>query len=141
MMGSKRVSPTTSATGYWISSKTEMKDEAYAFLEWYCCTGPNAKVRAQTGVGMPSVTTLTSELPQALPYQSEAMKVQKNEEQYLQVLPFSPYAQAVAVSAAIAELFPRAATGELSVGQFADQATTAVNELLKQGMELAGKKG
>lgn len=141
MMGSKRVSPTTSATGYWISSKTAMKDEAYAFLEWYCCTGPNAKVRAQTGVGLPSVTTLTSELPQSQPYQSEAMKVQQNEEQYLEVLPFSPYAQAVAVSAAIANLFPRAVTGDLSAGQFADQATTAVNDLLKQGMELAGKKG
>jgi multiple sugar transport system substrate-binding protein len=141
MMGSKRVSPTTSATGYWISSKSAMKDEAYAFLEWYCCTGPNAKVRAQTGVGMPSNTTLTSELPQAQPYQVDAMKVQKNEEQYLEVLPFSPYAQAVAVSAAIANLFPPAVKGDVSIGQFADQATAAVNDLLKQGMELAGKKG
>jgi multiple sugar transport system substrate-binding protein len=98
-------------------------------------------VRAQTGVGLPSVTTLNSELPQTMPYQTDALKVQRNEEQYLEVLPFSPYAQAVAVSAAIANLFPRAVTGELSVGKFADQATTDVNELLKQGMELAGKKG
>lgn len=141
MMGSKRVSPTIGATGYWISSKTAMKDEAYAFLEWYCCTGPNAKWRAQTGVGLPAVTALASELPQSQPYQADALKVQRNEEQYLEVLPFSPYAQAVAVSAAIAELFPRAVKGELSAGQFADQATTAVNDLLKQGMELAGKKG
>jgi multiple sugar transport system substrate-binding protein len=141
MMGSKRVSATTSATGYWISSKTAMKDEAYAFLEWYCCTGPIAKERARSGWGLPSVTSLRSELPQAAPYQSEGLKVQQNEEQYLEVLPFSPYAQTVAISAAIANLFPRAVSGELSAGQFADQATTAVNDLLKQGMELAGKKG
>jgi multiple sugar transport system substrate-binding protein len=141
MMGSKRVSATTAATGYWISSKTAMKDEAYAFLEWYCCTGPDAKARAKSGWGLPSVTSLRSELPQAAPYQSEGLKVQQNEEQYLEVLPFSPYAQTVAISAAIANLFPHAVSGELSAGQFADQATTAVNDLLKQGMELAGKKG
>ncbi len=141
LMGSKRVSATTSATGYWISSKTAMKDEAYAFLEWYCCTGPIAKSRAQSGWGLPSVTSLRSELPQAAAYQSEGLKVQQNEEQYLAVLPFSPYAQTVAISAAIANLFPRAVSGELSAGQFADQTTSAVNDLLKQGMELAGKKG
>lgn len=141
MMGSKRVSPTTGATGYWISSKSQKKDEAYAFLEWYCCTGPIAKSRAQSGWGLPATTALNQELPRALPYQKEGLAVQQNEEQYLEVLPFSPYAQTVAVSAAIANLFPRTVAGELSPGQFADQTTSAVNELLKQGMELAGKKG
>jgi multiple sugar transport system substrate-binding protein len=140
MMGSERVSPTTSATGYWISAKSNMKDEAFAFLEWYVA-GDQGKARAQSGWGLPAVTSLSSELPQSQPYQAEAFAVQKNEEQYLKVISFSPYAQATAVSAAIANLFPRAVDGSLSTAQFADQATSAVNELLKQGMELAGKKG
>ncbi|MBT2513695.1 extracellular solute-binding protein [Arthrobacter sp. ISL-30] len=140
MLGSKRVSPATSATGHWISAKSNMKDEAYAFLEWYSAGAP-AKTRAQSGWGLPAVTSLATELPQSQPYQSEALAVQKNEEQYLQVISFSPYAQTTAVSAAIANLFPRAVDGSLSAGQFADQTTTAVNDLLKQGMELAGKKG
>ncbi|MFJ6376115.1 extracellular solute-binding protein [Pseudarthrobacter oxydans] len=140
MMGSKRVSPTTAATGYWISSKSTMKDEAFAFLEWYCAGAP-AKTRAQSGWGLPAVTSLTSELPATKPYQAAALAVQRNEEQYFEVISFSPYAQATAISAAIANLFPRTVAGELSTGQFADQATTAVNELLKQGQQLAGKKG
>lgn len=140
MMGTERVSPSTSATGYWISSKSNVKDEAFAFLEWYVA-GDQAKTRAQSGWGLPAITSLSSDLPQSQPYQAEAFAVQKNEEQYLQVMSFSPYAQATAVSAAVANLFPRAVDGSLTTAQFADQATTAVNELLKQGMELAGKKG
>jgi multiple sugar transport system substrate-binding protein len=137
-MGSKRVSPTTSATGYWISSKSPAKDEAFAFLEWYC-GGANAKERAKTGWGLPSVTSLTSDLPQSTPLQKAAFATQHNEEKYFSVLSSSPYADTVAIDASIAAIFPKAVAGTVSVGKFADQVTTAVNQLLANGVKLTGK--
>jgi multiple sugar transport system substrate-binding protein len=79
-----------------------------------------------------------TELPKSKPYQVDALKTQDSEIQYFKVISFSPYAQTTALNAAISQIFPKAAKGDLSVGQLADEVTAAVNKLLDEGVKRAG---
>jgi multiple sugar transport system substrate-binding protein len=137
LMGNTRVSPTIAATGHWISAKSKAQDEAFTFLEWFSAGDP-AKERAKTGWGLPATKSLMTELPKTKPYQVDALKTQDSEIQYFKVISFSPYAQTTALNAAISQIFPKAAKGDLSVGQLADEVTAAVNKLLDEGVKRAG---
>jgi multiple sugar transport system substrate-binding protein len=138
MMGSTRISPTTSATGFWIAEKSDLKDEAFAFLEWYCAGVPAAE-RATTGWGIPTVDSLIDQLPQETDLQKAAYATQKNEEQYLGVVPTTPFIDPTAIDAALADKFARTVSGAMTVGQWADDAMTTVNALLANGVSLVGK--
>ncbi|GAA4777566.1 extracellular solute-binding protein [Microbacterium gilvum] len=138
MMGRTRVSPTTAATGFWISAKSSMKDEAFAFVEWFCGGEPAAQ-RATTGWGIPTVDSLVERLPQETELQKAAYATQVNEQKYLSVVPASPFIDATAIDASLADAFARAVRGDISVGQWADSATDSVNALLRTGASLVGK--
>lgn len=136
LLGSTRFSPTTAATGHWISAKSKNPDEAWAFLEYFTAGQP-AKDRAKAGWGLPALNSLRAELPQELEYQKLALATQTNEEKYAGVLQFSPFIQVAALTAVIQGALPAAIEGSITVGQLADQITSETNELIKQGIELA----
>lgn len=135
--GPNRVSPVMSATGFWISAKSKMPDEAYTFLEWLCL-GDAAAERAKSGWGLPSLTSLEANLPAKEEYQKEALAVQKNEQQYLQPITFTPYAQQTAIDATLGKVFLQAIKGTSTLPQVAEQANQEINELLAVGAKKLG---
>lgn len=137
LLGTTRVSPTTSATGYWIPAKSKNPEGAYQFLEWFCAGAP-AAARAKIGGGLPLLTSMQSSLPQGEPFQKNALDTNTNELQYASSLTFSPYALASSLTATVTDLFPQLATGALSVGKFADEATEQCNALLATGVSQVG---
>lgn len=137
-MGSTRVSPTTAATGFWMSSKSRMKDEAFAFIEWFC-GGEPAAGRATTGWGIPSVNSLVEKLPQETELQKAAFRTQMKEIEYLSVVPTTPFVDPTAIDATLAASFAKAVRGDITVGQWADSATKSANTLLANGASLVGK--
>ncbi|MBC9824046.1 extracellular solute-binding protein [Terrabacter sp. MAHUQ-38] len=137
MLGTKRVSPTTSATGHWIPTKAKNPDGAFALLEWFTAGEP-AVARAKSGWGIPIIRSLASHLPTAEPFQKEALETQRAESQYATVLTFSPYATVTALSATVAGLFPQLVKGGMTIGQFADQANDKCNQLLAEGVSRVG---
>jgi multiple sugar transport system substrate-binding protein len=138
LMGSTRVSPTTAGTGYWISAKSSMKDEAFAFLEWYC-GGTPAEDRAKSGTGLPCLTSLQGKLPQETALQKQAFETQTTELKYFSVTPTTPYIDPSGIDATLSAAFAKAVSGSLSVGQYADTVTTAANALIANGVKLARK--
>lgn len=137
LLGKERVSPTTSATGHWIPAKAKNPDGGYAFLEWFTAGQP-AVDRAKTGGGLPTIKSLRSNLPATSDFQKEALQAQLAEDKYAKVLSFTPYATVTALTAAVSDLFPKLVHGDLSVGQFADQANTKCNALLAEGVSRIG---
>lgn len=139
MMGSKRVSPSFGAVGFWIPTKASNPGGAFEFIEWYC-GGAGAKTRAQTGSGLPSMKSLLSELPSNSKFTEQSLAVQKAELDYQQVLPLAtPYALASAMNAVVTPAFTAAATAGDSAGKLADTLTTAVNAVLANGKVQLGK--
>ena len=139
MLGSKRVSPSFGAVGFWIPNKAANPGGAFEFIEWYC-GGAGAKTRAETGSGLPSMKSLLDVLPNNTAFTEQALTVQKAELNYQQVLPLaSPYALASAMNAVVAPAFAAAATAGDSAGKLADTLTTGVNAVLAQGKVQLGK--
>lgn len=137
LLGTQRVSPTTSATGHWIPEKAKNADGSFAFLEWFTAGQP-AVDRAATGGGLPVIKSLRSNLPAKEAFQKAALETQQAEEKYAKVLSFSPYATVTALTAAVSDLFPKLVQGSLTAGQFADQANAKCNALLDEGVSRIG---
>lgn len=137
LLGKQRVSPTTSATGYWIPEKSKNPDGSFAFLEWFSAGQP-AIDRAKKGGGLPVIKSLRSNLPAKEDFQKATLETQQAEEKYAKVLSFSPYATVTALTAAASDLFPKLVQGSLTVGQFADQANEKCNALLAEGVSRIG---
>ena len=139
MLGSKRVSPSFGAVGYWIPTKAANPGGAFEFIEWYCA-GAGAKVRAESGSGLPSIKSYLSLLPSNNKFTEQSLAVQKAELDFQQVLPLaSPYALASAMNAVVTPAFAAAATAGDSAGKLADTLTTAVNAVLANGKVQLGK--
>lgn len=136
--GAKRVSPCYSATGYWISAKSHHKDEAWQFFEWYM-GGDQAKSRASSGWGIPSLKSLQPLMPGAQPMQRQALAVQRAEQRYFSTLTFSPYVRIDAADAAVGQQLTESLKAGASPGAMADALNSKLNDLLKQGKELSGK--
>ena len=133
--GSTRVSPCFSATGHWIPKAAKHKDAAWAFFEHYF-GGPPAIRRAESGWGLPGVTSMESKLPTAKPYQKQALSVQKNEFKYYSVLKFSPYISISAIDASLGQELVKGLDSGAAAGKLADAINDTLNPLLKQGREL-----
>ncbi len=139
MLGSKRVSPSFGAVGYWIPTKAANPGGAFEFIEWYCA-GAGAKVRAESGSGLPSIKSYLPLLPNNTKFTEQSLAVQKAELDFQQVLPLaSPYALASAMNAVVTPAFAAAATAGDSAGKLADALTTAVNAVLANGKVQLGK--
>jgi multiple sugar transport system substrate-binding protein len=135
VMGDTRFSPTTGATGHYISAFSKNPDAAWAFLEYYTAGQP-AVDRAKAGWGLPALNSMREYLPDELEYQKLALATQEKEEEFAGVLQFSPFVQPTAVNAVIQEIMPKAINGDLSVSEAAEEITTRTNELIEQGIEL-----
>lgn len=133
--GGVRVSPCYSATGYWIAEKSQHKDDAWRFLEWYLGGDP-AKTRAGSGWGIPTRKSLRPSLPTAKPFQQEALKTQTAELSHFSTLTFSPYAKVDAIDAILTQQLPATINAGAAVGAIADTLNNQINELLKQGLQL-----
>ena len=139
MLGSRRVSPSFGAVGFWIPAKSANPGAGFEFLEWFCA-GDEAKARAKTGSGLPSIKSLLGELPNDNAFTQQALTVQKAELNHLETLPLaSPYALADAMNAVLTPAFTAAATNGTSAGKLADTLTTAVNGVLANGKVQLGK--
>ena len=138
-LGSKRVSPSFGAVGFWVPSKAANPGAGFEFLEWFCA-GAEAKTRAKAGGGLPSIKSLLSELPSGTPFTTQALTVQKAELDYLETLPLaSPYALAGAMNAVLTPAFTAAATNGTSAAKLGDTLTTAVTAVLANGKVQLGK--
>jgi multiple sugar transport system substrate-binding protein len=130
-LGPNRVSPTYYGVGMSMSSASKNKDAAWAFFDFFIGGAP-ARERAKAGWGLPAFTSLRSDLPQSLPYQQRALKVQTAEEKFMSVLPFSPYATNGQLQTVIDDEFKAAiAKGQLST--FAQTITDKCNQILTEG--------
>lgn len=135
VLGGTRFSPTTGATGHYISSSSKNPDAAWAFLEYYTAGQP-AIDRAKSGWGLPALDSLRTYLPQDKEYQKLALETQANEESFAGVLQFSPFVQKDAANAVIAEVLPHAINGEMTVEAAGQEITDKINDLIGQGIEL-----
>ncbi|WP_164990482.1 ABC transporter substrate-binding protein [Agromyces albus] len=135
VLGSTRFSPTTGATGHYISAFSKNPDAAWAFLEYYTAGQPGID-RAKAGWGLPALNSLREYLPQELEYQKLALATQEKEEAYAGVLQFSPFVQTSAANAVIQEIVPKAINGDITVREAAEEITERTNELIDQGIEL-----
>jgi multiple sugar transport system substrate-binding protein len=135
--GSRRVSPCYSATGYWISAKSHHKDEAWQFFEWYM-GGDQARSRASSGWGIPSLKSLQPLMPDSSPAQKQALAVQRAEQRFFSTLTFSPYVRVDAADAAVTQQLTESLKSGASAGATADALNGKLNDLLKQGKELSG---
>ncbi|WP_030669401.1 extracellular solute-binding protein [Streptomyces cellulosae] len=139
MLGSKRVSPSFGAVGYWIPAKSQNPGGAFEFMEWYC-GGAGAHKRIAAGNGLPSMKSMLSIVPQETAFQKASFKVQTDELPYVTVVPVAtPYAQTTALNTTLAKVFTAAVDGGKSVPALADSLTKEVNAVLANGKKLAGK--
>ncbi|MDX6741968.1 extracellular solute-binding protein [Actinocorallia sp. A-T 12471] len=135
--GGPRVSPCYAAVGLWIPKACPIPETAWAFLEWYFA-GPPAVERAGQGFGIPALTSLQAKLPDARPFQKEALEVQRAELPYLSVLSFTPYARSEALDSVVNRVVPEVFARDASPGGLADALNREINEVLARGRERVG---
>ncbi|WP_427918763.1 extracellular solute-binding protein [Streptomyces sp. cg40] len=136
-LGSHRVSPCFSGTGFWIPKEAKNKDAAWKLFEWYFAGQP-AKDRAASGWGLPSLNSLRSLVPQDNAFHKQAYQVQEQDTPYFSVLPVSPYAQVDALSGILSKVLPDAIKSGTKAGKIADTLNSRMNDQLAQGKELLG---
>jgi len=133
--GSTRTSPCFAGTGMWIPKRSKNKDLAWAFFEHYFGGRP-ARRRAQSGWGLPGITSMLEDLPREKPYQKESLEVQDRELKHFSVLQYSPYVSFTALDAALSKELRKGIESGLSVGKLADAVNDTLNPLLRLGKEL-----
>lgn len=130
--GPERATANRSATGYWIPAGSKHKDEAFQLLE-FTIGGADAKKRAQSGWGMPSLKSLESELPNKTEYQKQALEGSRKDLEHLKILTFTPYASFTAVDTIMAQQFLPVVKGSKKADDFVAAVTPPLNQLLKEG--------
>jgi multiple sugar transport system substrate-binding protein len=139
LLGSKRISPSFGAVGFWIPAKAKNPGASFAWLEWYC-GGAGAKQRISAGDGLPSLHSMLDLLPQKTNFERASVATQNNELDYIDVVQVaSPYALNTAINTTLAKDFPAAITGSMTVGKLADHLTADVNAVLAAGKKALGK--
>jgi multiple sugar transport system substrate-binding protein len=137
VMGDKRISPCYAGQGAWIPAKSKNKDAAWKLMEYFM-TGTPAHERAKSGWGLPSLKSLMSEVPQALPYQKDAFATSQNELQYSGPLPDNPYITVDNWNTILNKYIQQAATRKMTVDAAGAAITADVNKALKQGKDQIG---
>ena len=136
-LGSHRISPCFSGTGYWVPQRAKHKDAAWRFFEYYF-GGTPAQDRATTGWGIPSLNSLRSKMPRDTAFHQQSYEVQQRELPYFSVLPVSPYAQVDALNVVLTKVLPDAVKSGTAAGKVADALNSRMNEQLARGKELVG---
>jgi ABC-type glycerol-3-phosphate transport system substrate-binding protein len=136
-LGSNRVSPCFSATGYWIPKSAKNRDAAWKFFEWYFA-GQQAQGRASSGWGIPTLKSLRSKMPQATAFQKQAWKVQQSEFAHFSALTFTPYVQLGALDSVINQTLPQAVKSGISAGKVADKLNSLMNDQITKGKQVLG---
>lgn len=136
-LGSHRVSPCFSGTGYWIPKKAKNKDAAWKYFEYYFA-GKLAQDRATTGWGIPSLNSLVPKMPRDTAFHKQSYDVQQRELPYFSVLPVSPYAQVDALNVVLTKVLPDAVKSGTAAGKVADTLNSRINDQLTRGKELVG---
>lgn len=136
-LGSSRISPCFSATGYWIPTGAKNKDAAWKFFEWYF-GGQPAKDRASSGWGIPTLKSLRPQMPQGTAFQKQAFEVQQQELDYFKVLTFTPYVQLAALDATLNQVLPQMVKSGASAGKVADKLNSQMNDQITKGKQVLG---
>jgi multiple sugar transport system substrate-binding protein len=88
--GPKHFSPTITATGSVVISKTTIPDAAWSVFEWYNSKEP-ALNRAQSGWGVPALRSMWKMMPTQTPLQQQVQKVVLKEMDKPTVIKFNPF--------------------------------------------------
>lgn len=131
-LGDTRISPCLAGTGMWIPKQAQYPELAWEFMEFYF-GGKPAQDRAASGWGVPSLKSLHQKIPEDTPLQRQAWQVQQEEQQYFQILPFTPYAQADTVSAALLSAFSEGIRQDAPTRQICQDSATAINQVMARG--------
>jgi multiple sugar transport system substrate-binding protein len=137
VMGDTRASPTYAGMGWWIPEQAKNKDAAWKVMEYFMA-GPPAVTRAESGWGLPGLTSLMSQLPQGKPWQKAAHGTALNELQYSVPLPDSPYISSDLINATLDKYLQAAIKGEMSVDDATAAAQEELNKVLAQGKDQIG---
>jgi ABC-type glycerol-3-phosphate transport system substrate-binding protein len=136
-LGSHRISPCFSATGYWIPKGAKNKEAAWKFFEWYF-GGQPAKDRAGSGWGIPTLKSLRSQMPQGNDFQKQAFEVQQQELGYFKALTFTPYVQLTGLDATLNQVLPQMVKSGASAGKVADKLNSLMNDKISKGKQVLG---
>ncbi|KPI08187.1 extracellular solute-binding protein family 1 [Actinobacteria bacterium OK074] len=136
-LGSHRVSPCFSGTGFWMPKDAKNKEAAWKLFEWYF-GGKPARDRAAAGWGLPSLNSMRSRMPKDNAFQKQAYEVQVKETPYFSVLPMSQYAQVDSLNGILSKVLPDAIRSGTRAGRIADTLNSRMNEQLARGKELVG---
>ena len=88
--GGKKATASTFATGGIIYSKTKHPDEAFRVFEWYFAGEP-AKIRAQSGWGMPVFKSLKQYIPRDTAFEKQIAEVAEKDLENLIYIQPNPY--------------------------------------------------
>ncbi|WP_203567680.1 extracellular solute-binding protein [Aestuariimicrobium ganziense] len=131
--GGERVSPVLAGTGLWIPAGAKNKAGAWKFFEHFFKSGKVAKDRASSGWGVPALKSMMDLMPTETELNKAVLATQQEEDKYLKVLNFTPYARIDAVQTAITGAFDKMITGKTGTADMAKKATDDINALLKRG--------
>jgi multiple sugar transport system substrate-binding protein len=135
--GSTPVNACFAGTGAWIPVKSQHKDEAWKFFEFFLGGSP-AHDRVKTGFGLPALKSLLPELPQGTPAQKAAYDVEQAALPNQTVLHFSPYISDDAFEASFKQFIEPVFKGQADLKNAATQLQDAVNKLAVQGKQQIG---
>jgi len=104
------------------------------------CGGDRGRKRVLAGQGPPTLKPMLPLVPQGSAFETASYAIQRNELQYVSVVHIaSPLVLNTAINTTLAKDFPRAISGELSVGVLAALLTRDINALLANGKKALGK--
>ena len=131
--GSKRTSGCSGGVGAVIMKKAANPDGAWRVLEYFLGAGNQPAIdRAKSGWGLPAFKSLEGDLPQALPWQKQALATVRSDYKYFTPGVYSPYITITEAGNLFDKYLTPAYRGQTSVASAAASLEAAFNKKLKQ---------
>ena len=137
--GEVSVNPGLGGAGMFISATTKNPDAAWKFFEYYM-GGDAAITRAQTGWGLPALTSLYSQIPTTEAWQQQYLENVEWEQANTIQTPrrINPYYRADVFNTVWKANLERYLKGEITIDEAIANLDTEVNEAIAAGKATAG---
>jgi multiple sugar transport system substrate-binding protein len=135
--GPNHASPTITATGSVVISKTTVPDAAWSVFEWYNSKEP-ALNRAQSGWGVPALKSMWKMMPTVTPLQQQVQKVVLAEMAKPAVLKFNPFflqQEPDPATTAFTTHMEPALRGEITFDKMLENVEKDTNAAIKDGID------
>ena len=139
--GAKHTSPTITATGTVMHSRTKVPDEAWKLFEWYH-GGEPALARAKSGWGVPALKSLYQHMPTDMPFQKQVQKVLQNElkmsDTAVRFNPYISHSETASQNSFVApwsKYLEAALRNQMTFDQLVQNVEKEVNTAIKEGMD------